>query len=77
MKERIHDWNLRAGHVPLLLVKAFLAFVIAALVMALLVPFMHRRGVALEGWMVGTVVVASLAIGLGPGLWRQWRARKR
>lgn len=56
--------------------KTFVAFVIAGIVMAILVPALHARGISLQGWMVWGVIAASLAISLGPGVWRHWRARR-
>ena len=56
--------------------KTFVAFVIAGLVMAILVPALHSRGVSLQGWMVWGVIASSLTICFGPGVWRDWRARR-
>ena len=56
--------------------KAFIAFVIAGIVMALLVPAIHARGGSLQGWMVWAVLAASLTISVGPELWRRWRTRQ-
>ena len=56
--------------------KAFVAFVIAGVVMAILVPQLHTRGVALRGWMVWAVIASALAISLGPEAWRRWRTRR-
>lgn len=55
--------------------KTFAAFVIAGIVMAILVPALHSRGVSLQGWMVWGVIASSLAICLGPSVWRYWRAK--
>jgi hypothetical protein len=59
-----------------MVLKSFVAFVIAALVMAILVPALHKRGVSLQGWMVWGVIVSSFAICLGPDVLRRWRARR-
>lgn len=59
-----------------MMLKAFIAFVIAGIVMAILVPQMHARGVSLRGWMVWTVIAMSFAIALGPEAWRRWRTRR-
>ena len=56
--------------------KAFLAFVIAGIVMALLVPAIHARGVSLQGWMVWAVILSSLTISVGPEIRRRWKARR-
>ena len=60
-----------------MVLRAFVAFVIAGIVMALLVPQMHTRGVPLRGWMVVAVMVSALTISLGPETWRRWKARPR
>ena len=54
--------------------KTFVAFVIAGIVMAILVPALHSRGVALQGWMVGAVMAGSLVVCLGPTVWKRLRA---
>jgi hypothetical protein len=55
--------------------KAFLAFVIAGVVLALLVPALHRRGISLNGWMAWGVILAAAALALGPDVWRRVRSR--
>ncbi len=55
--------------------RGFVAFVIAGIDMAILVPQLHTRGVPLRGWMVWTVIAAALAVSLGPEGWRRWKAR--
>ena len=60
-----------------MVLKAFVAFVIAGIVMAILVPQMHTRGVPLRGWMVAAVMVSALAVSLGPETWRRWKARRQ
>ena len=55
--------------------RAFVGFAIAAIVMAILVPQMHTRGVALRGWMVWAIIASALAISLMPEGWRRWKAR--
>ncbi len=59
-----------------MLLKAVLAFVIAAIVMAILVPQMHARGVTLRGWMVWMVIASSFAIAVVPSVWRRWKTRR-
>jgi len=59
-----------------MVLRAFVAFVIAGIVMAILVPQMHTRGVPLRGWMVLAVMVSAMAISVGPETWRRWKARR-
>ena len=56
--------------------KTFVAFVIAGIVMAILVPALHSRGVSLQGWMVGAVMASSLVVCLGPTIWKRVRASR-
>ena len=58
-----------------MVLRAFVAFVVAAIVMAVLVPQMHTRDVSLRGWMVWAVIASALAVCLGPEGWRRWKAR--
>ena len=42
-----------------------LAFVLSAIVLAVLVPALATRGVALTGWMIWPVIIASTLVCLG------------
>jgi hypothetical protein len=42
---------------------------------AVIVPPMHARGVPLRAWMVWTVMALSIAICIGPDLYRRYRRR--
>ena len=77
MKHATTDRNAKAWQVPTMLIKVFFAFVIAGLVMAILVPAMHTRGVTLQGWMVWGVIAASVAVCMAPDIRRWWVARSR
>ena len=60
-----------------MMIRLFAGFVIAGLVLAILVPAMHARGVALRGWMAWTVIIASLGVSVAPNIRRWWVARHR
>jgi hypothetical protein len=71
MTDRIHRANARSRRVPSLVFRAFLACFAGGIVLALLVPALHARGIALEGWMAWGVILALLALVLGPELVRR------
>lgn len=66
MTDRIHAANARSRRVPSLVLRAFLACAAGGITLALLVPALHRRGIALEGWMAWGVILVFLALALGP-----------
>lgn len=66
MTDRLHAANARSRRVPSLVLRAFLACAAGGITLALLVPALHRRGVALEGWMAWGVILVFLALALGP-----------
>jgi hypothetical protein len=69
--------NVKAWQVQTMWIKLFFAFVIAGIVMAILVPAMHTRGVTLQGWMVWGVIAASVAVCMAPDIRRWWVSRPR
>lgn len=75
MTDRIHTANARSRRVPSLVLRAFLAFAAGGITLALLVPALHRRGVALEGWIAWGVILVFLALALGPELARRFVRR--
>ena len=66
MTNPIHRANARAPRVPSLVIRVVLALLAGAIVLALLVPALHRRGVPLEGWMAWGVILLVLALVLAP-----------
>jgi uncharacterized membrane-anchored protein len=71
-------WNARQAQrlsVISIVLKAFVGFLLAGIVMAVIVPPMHARGVPLRAWMVWTVMALSIAICIGPDLYRRYRRR--
>ena len=65
VNDRIHDVNGRSRRVPVVLFKLLLAFVLSAIVLAVMVPALATRGVALTGWMIWPVIIASALVCLG------------
>lgn len=65
MQERMHRANARSRRVPAVIFKVILAWFLSGIVLALLVPVLHARGVALSHWIVWPVILASMALCLG------------
>ena len=65
VNDRIHDVNARSRRVPVVLFKLLLAFVLSGIVLAVMVPMLATRGVALTHWMIWPVIIASTLLCLG------------
>lgn len=76
MTDRLHQANARSRRVPSLVGRTALALVAAGILLAVLVPAMHARGIALDSWMAWGVLLASLALALGPELARRMSRRR-
>jgi hypothetical protein len=66
MTNPIHRANARSRRVPSIVLRFVLALAAGAIVLALLVPALHRRGIPLEGWMAWGVILLVLALVLVP-----------
>jgi hypothetical protein len=75
MSDRINRANARSRRVSPVIFKVILAWFLSGIVMALLVPLLHARGVALQQWMAWTVILAALALCVGPDLVRRFTKR--
>ena len=73
MREQMTDLNARSWRIPPVVLRMGLSLVISAIVLALLVPAMHSKGWGLRAWMVWGVILGSLALSVGPGLWVRYR----
>lgn len=62
---RIYQANARSRRVPAVIFKLLLAFVLSAIVLALMVPALAARGVTLTHWMIWPVIIASMLLCLG------------
>ena len=71
MTDRVHRANARSRRVPSLVLRVFLALFAGGIVLALLVPALQTRGIALQGWMAWGVILALLAVALGPEMVRR------
>jgi hypothetical protein len=68
MSDRINRANARSRRVSPVIFKVILAWFLGAIVMAILVPLLHARGLPLQQWMVWAVIAAAFALCLGPDL---------
>ena len=71
--DQINRVNARSRRVPSILFRILIAWFLSAIVLALLIPALHARGVEIRGWMLWTVILLSLALCLGPDLIRRRR----
>jgi len=61
--------------IPNILVKALLGYALAGVLLAIIVPPLHARGIVLRGWMVWTTIAGMMAICVAPGLYQRYRRR--
>lgn len=62
MQERIHSVNARSRRVPVVIFKVILAWFLSGIVLAVMVPALHARGIELSHWIVWPVILASMAL---------------
>ena len=75
LTDRINRANARSRRVPSWVFRVLIAWLLSAIVLGVLVPLLHSRGVALQPWMPWTVIGASLALCLAPDLVRRRRQK--
>jgi hypothetical protein len=78
LMDRIVAWNARQSQrwfVPNLVFKGFAGFLLAGVVLALVVPALHTRGVVLQAWMIWSVIALMIAVCIGPDLFYRYRRR--
>jgi len=68
LTDRINRANARSRRVPPLVLKMLLAWFLSAIILGVLVPVLHQRGVELRAWMPWAVIIAALALCVGPDL---------
>ena len=74
---RITSADLASITISPLLLRAMAAWLLAAIVLALLVPALHASGIELQQWMAWVVVIGSFLVLLGPDLARRRESRDR
>jgi hypothetical protein len=75
MQERINRANARTWRVPAVIFKLILAWFLSGIILALLMPVLHARGIALSHWIVWPVILASTALCLGGEIRSAFRGR--
>ena len=73
--DRILHADLMRIVIPRILVKALLGYVLAGILLALIVPRLHARGIALRGWMAWATILGIIAICIAPDAYRRYRRR--
>jgi hypothetical protein len=73
--DQINRANARSRRVPSILFRVLIAWVVSAIVLALLIPALHARGVEIRAWMPWTVILLSLALCVLPDLVRRKNRR--
>ena len=75
MQERINNANAHSRRVPVVIFKVILGCLLGGIVLALLVPVLHARGIELTHWIVWPVILASFAVCLGGEIRSGFRGR--
>jgi hypothetical protein len=69
--DQINRANARSRRVPSIIFRVLLAWLLSAIVLGLLVPALHARGIELRGWMPWAVILGALVLCVGPVLVRR------
>ena len=76
LMDRIVAWNARQSQrwfVPNLMFKAFAGFLLAGVLLGILVPALHARGVVLQDWMIWGVIILMIVVCTAPDLYHRYR----
>ena len=76
--DRVVAWNARQAKswtIPGMILKAFVGFFLGGVLLAVIVPFLHARGVSLQEWMAWGVILATIAACAGPDVYYRLRHR--
>lgn len=75
--DRIVSFNawLARFTIPNFLVKALLGYALAGVLLAVIVPPLHARGITLRAWMVWGTIIGTMAICVAPGVYDWYRRR--
>lgn len=76
--DRIVSFNawLARFTIPSILLKGLVGYALAGVLLAIIVPPLHARGIALRGWMAWTTIVVMIAICIAPDLYVRYRRRR-
>ena len=76
--DRIVAWNARQAEswtIPVMLLKGILGYFLGGVLLAVIVPFLHARGVSLREWMAWGVILMTIAVCVGPDLYHRRRRK--
>jgi hypothetical protein len=75
--DRIVSFNawLARFTMPNILLKALLGYSLGGVLLAIAVPALRARGMALRGWMAWSTILLTIAICVGPDLYHRYRRR--
>lgn len=74
--DRINRANARSRRVAPVIFKIILAWLLSAIMIAIMVPMLHARDVPLQQWMVWAVIIAAFALCIGPDLMKRLTAKR-
>src|SRR5437867_10762321 len=77
--DRIVAWNARQAKswtIPVMVLKAFVGYLLGGVVLAVIVPFLHARGVSLQEWMAWGVILTTIVACVGPDVYYRLRHRR-
>ena len=75
--DRIVSFNawLARFTIPSILLKGLLGYVLGGVVLAIIVPPLHARGIPLRAWMAWSTIVVTILICTAPDLYIRYRRR--
>jgi hypothetical protein len=75
--DRIVSFNawLARFTIPSILLKGLLGYVLGGVILGIIVPPLHARGIALRAWMAWSTIVVMILICTGPDLYSRYRRR--
>lgn len=71
--DRILHADLLRLAIPRLLLEALIGCALAGVLLAVLVPALHARGIPLRGWMAWGLITLMIAICVAPNVYRRYR----
>jgi hypothetical protein len=75
--DRILHADLMRIVVPRILLEALLGYALGGVLLAVMVPALHARGIALRGWMTWGTILGMMAICIAPDVYCRARRRRR
>lgn len=77
--DKIVAWNARQSKsrpVLAILLKGVVGYFLGGVLLAVIVPALHRQGVSLRDWMAWAVILMSIAACVAPDLYYRRRLRR-